>query len=187
MTNGMGPIDMKRTCSASGNWSVAVGNSFGFENRPSNKKGALQGLWRALEETGIFPGTAGEHQESELDEDEDDYDEAKDDGEESDLVSPSADNFVGADSYSVRRAEEVAMSEIQDAILQALAKCPNQSCTIHSMTSRVLKELGIVTRGNPRTEFERRVMRSLGILERRELIERYKAKNRRVRLLPRTA
>src|SRR5439155_11079230 len=34
VTHGMGPIDMKRTCSASGSWSVAVGNSFGFENQP---------------------------------------------------------------------------------------------------------------------------------------------------------
>lgn len=105
----------------------------------------MQGLWRALEGRGIFPGADGEHQESELDEDEEDYDEcdydeAEDDGEESDLVSPSTDNFGGADSHSVKHAEEVTMSEIQDAILQALSKCPNQSCTIHSMTSRVLKE-----------------------------------------------
>lgn len=72
----------------------------------SNKEGALQGLWRALEAKGISPGTAGERQESEPDENEkdyNDYNEAEDDGEESDLVSPSADDFGGADSHSVKR------------------------------------------------------------------------------------
>lgn len=157
----------------------------------SNKEGALQGLWRALEERGIFPGSLVDDQETKLDEDEndkneDDCDEAEDDGQDSDIFSLSADDPEGTDSPSGRRAEEVTMSEIQDAILQALSKCPNQSCTIHSMTSRVLKELGVLTRGNPRMEFEGRVLRSLGTLERRELIEKYKAKNRRVRLLPRT-
>ena len=51
------------------------------------------------------------------------------------------------------------------------------------MTARVLKELGIVTRGNPRVEFEKRVMRSISILEERERVEKYKAKNRRVRMI----
>lgn len=153
----------------------------------SNKEAALQRLWQALEERGIFPGAGGEHQQSELDGEEEDYDEVEDDSEESDLVSPSADDFGNSDSHSGKHPEEVTMSEIQDAILQALSKCPNQSCTIKSMTSRVLKELGILTRGNPRMEFERRVMRGLVILERQELVEKYKAKNRRVRLLQGTA
>jgi very-short-patch-repair endonuclease len=154
----------------------------------ANKEGALQGLWRALKDRGIFPGASGDDQGVELDEDEndsdeDDCDEAEDDGQDCDVFSLSADDPEGTNSPSGRRAEEVTMSEIQEAILQALSQCPNQSCTIHSMTSRVLKELGILTRGHPRQEFERRVMRSLDILERREHIEKYKAKNRRVRLL----
>ena len=77
----------------------------------------------------------------------------------------------------------MTMLEIHEAIQQALSKCPNQSCTIQSMTSRVLKELGVLTRGKPRKEFERRVMRRLDILETQKLIEKYKAKNKRVRLL----
>ncbi|MDN3510104.1 MAG: hypothetical protein QY310_08460 [Candidatus Jettenia sp. CY-1] len=47
----------------------------------------------------------------------------------------------------------------------------------------VLKELGVRTRGNPRLEFEKRVMRNLGVLKRKGLVEEYKAKNKRVRLL----
>lgn len=158
----------------------------------SNRASALGGLWRALEERGIVPGGSWSDGEAEPDEDdgdydEEDYDEAEDDSEESDFDPPSASNSGGSDSRSTKRVEEVSMSEIQDAILQALSKCPNQSCTIHSMTARVLKELGIVTRGNPRIEFERRVMRSIGVIEGRELIEKYKAKNRRIRLIRETA
>lgn len=51
------------------------------------------------------------------------------------------------------------------------------------MTARVLTEVGVRTRGNPRKVFERRVMRSLNNLEEQGLVERYKAKNKRVRLL----
>ncbi len=47
----------------------------------------------------------------------------------------------------------------------------------------VLKELGVRTRGNPRLEFEKRVMRNLGVLKRKGLVEEYKAKNKRVRFL----
>lgn len=150
----------------------------------SNKEDAIQRLCRVLEERGIVPGALQPDEVDELNEDENDYednDDVETDGDE--IVSPSTDSFRGEGRHSVKRAEEVAMPEIQDAILSVLSKCPNQSCTIKSITSRVLKELGIVTRGNPRINFEQRVMRCLGVLERRNLIEKYKAKNRRIRLL----
>jgi very-short-patch-repair endonuclease len=150
----------------------------------SNREGALEGLWRALEERGIFPGKPGEHQEPEPDEDETDYDEAEDVEEETDPVSAEIGNLGDADTHTGKRAEEVTMSEIHGAIMRVLSRCPNNSCTIHSMTARVLKDLGIFTRGNPRADFERRVMRSLSYLETQEFIEKYKAKNRRVKLLP---
>ena len=95
----------------------------------------------------------------------------------------SGGNAVHSDGQAGRRVDQVSMSEIQDAILRALSKCPNNSCTIHSITARVLKELGFVTRGNPREEFEKRVMRSIILLEGREKLEKYKAKNLRVRLI----
>jgi len=55
------------------------------------------------------------------------------------------------------------------------------------MTARVLREVGIRTWGNPRKMFERRVMRSLNDLEEQGIIERYKAKNKRVRLVKQKA
>jgi hypothetical protein len=82
-----------------------------------------------------------------------------------------------------RRPEEMPPRDIQNAILQSLRKCPNYSCTLKSLTSRVLKELGVLTRGNPRLEFEKRVMRNLGVLKSKGQVEEYKAKNRRIRFL----
>lgn len=86
-----------------------------------------------------------------------------------------------------RRVEEVTIMEIQKAIISALSKCPNQSCTVHSMAARVLKEVGVLTRGNPRKVFERRVMRCLNTLEGHGVIEKYKAKNNRIRFIKETA
>jgi very-short-patch-repair endonuclease len=82
-----------------------------------------------------------------------------------------------------RPPEEMPPLDIQDAILHSLEKCPNHSCTLKSLTSRVLKELGVLTRGNPRLEFEKRVMRNLSALRKKGLVEEYKAKNRRIRLV----
>ena len=81
-------------------------------------------------------------------------------------------------------ADSAGSKEIQDAILSALAKCPNYSCTLHSLTARVLKELSVLTRGKPREAFELRTMRCVRILEKGGRIETYKAKNRRLRLVP---
>jgi very-short-patch-repair endonuclease len=141
----------------------------------SNRETALQGLWQALEEREIFPGESRVEYEAKPYENgvdcyEKDYDKADDDIKESDLDPPLASNFKGSDSDRTKRVEEVSISEIQDAILQALSKCPNQTCTKHSMTARVLKELGIVTRGNPRIVFNERVMRSISVLEKQESI-----------------
>jgi very-short-patch-repair endonuclease len=82
-----------------------------------------------------------------------------------------------------RRPEQMPPLVIQNAILQSLQKCANHTCTLKSLTSRVLKELGVTTRGNPRLEFEKRVMRNVGALKRKGLIKEYKAKNKRIRLL----
>lgn len=66
---------------------------------------------------------------------------ADDDGVDND-ENGSSDGSESDFMPSGRRAEEVTAAEIQDAILQALSKCPNHSCTLHSLTARVLKEVG---------------------------------------------
>jgi very-short-patch-repair endonuclease len=83
----------------------------------------------------------------------------------------------------VKRPENLSARSIQHAIIEALDGCPNQTCTAKSITSRVLKKLGVITRGNPRIEFDRRVKRNVGVLKRKRIVEEYKAKNKRLRLL----
>jgi len=153
----------------------------------SNRDDALTGLWQALEERGIFSVSRQRHTPSEEDLEDDDLSgfdsDAADDDEnicDGEISSGDADSDF---SPSGRRAEEITNEEIQIAIRSALAKCPNHSCTLHSLTSRILKEVGVLTRGNPRKIFERRLMRCLNALEELGVIEKYKAKNNRIRLL----
>lgn len=82
-----------------------------------------------------------------------------------------------------KRPEDMAPCTIQTGIVRVLEGCSNHSCTVKSLTSRVLKQLGLLTRGNPRLEFEKRVMRNLGTLKRKGIVEEYKSKNRRIRLM----
>jgi very-short-patch-repair endonuclease len=84
---------------------------------------------------------------------------------------------------SSRRPEEITTDEIQNAVCSVLAKCPNHSCTQESLTPRVLKEVGVLTRGKPFRDFKKRVARGVSALEKQEVVQKYKAKNHRVRLL----
>jgi very-short-patch-repair endonuclease len=172
----------------------------------ANKVAALEGLWRALEARDIFPVSLRPTSSPEvgMDDDEicrefnndatfredysdDDDDDDDDDGGGGNRLSnyeePLLPGLDGDTTPFGRRTEDLTPKEIEDAILQALAKCPNQTCTLHSLTSRVLKEVGVLTRGNPRIEFEKRVLRSLVRLEKRNAVEQYRAKNKRVRLV----
>lgn len=153
-----------------------------------NRDVALGGLWRLLEERDILSGPL----QSEVILEEDDIGGEPNGSDEEDSVPEVDDNghelslfedMAANDGRSRKRPDQVSASEIQDAIIQSLRKCPNRTCTLQSLTSRVLRELGVLTRGNPRLEFEKRVMRNLSILETEDIIERYRAKNRRVRLL----
>lgn len=152
-----------------------------------NKENALAPLWQALEDRGIFAGSRYMNLPPEDNPKEDDSEEFENDTAEDEVsvCDDKDDSSIDSDNgfcSSGRRAEEITATEIQDAILSALSKCPNQSCTLHSLTSRVLRELGVLTRGNPRIKFERRVMRSVDSLEKLGRTEKYKAKNRRIRI-----
>ncbi len=107
---------------------------------------------------------------------------------DSEVVEPATPitNTEGAvqnDTQAPRRADDVDDSEIQRVVQIVLQSCPNQTCTLESLPTRLLKHLGIRTRSGPRAEFEKRVKRNLAKMERRGVIERYKATNERVRLI----
>lgn len=145
----------------------------------SNRVTALQGLWSLLEERGILPGWTDKSFTSETEIDEDSVE--QEDGME-DAFYESEDSQV-SEGIVGRHPQEISSNEIKEAICRSLEKRPNHTCKLDSLTTIVLKELGVITRGNPRMEFEKRVMRCLGALEESERIEKYKAKNRRIRLL----
>lgn len=161
---------------------------------------ALTELWETLERLKITPRHAWESDRKQAETDSsaekrivvsdtaEGYHEDLEDEEEREEESPRVENSEGrldrvleyARLHS-RGPEAMPPLDIQNAILHSLQKCPNHSCTLKSLTSRVLKELGVLTRGNPRLEFEKRVMRNLGALKRKGLVEEYKAKNKRIR------
>ena len=152
----------------------------------ANEEEPLERLWPMLEERSIFP-TASEGDKSIAihgDENKKKTEKQTGTSQSRQQERESVDGPRGTDNPSTRRPEEVTTSEIQDAIYRALSKCPNQSCKIDSMTKLVLQDLGVLTRGKPRAEFEKRIRRGLVTLEKRGLIERYNtAKNKRVRIL----
>ncbi len=156
----------------------------------SNAEDALTLLWRMLEERGIVPDggatTDRNRTPNEYNGDNDSYGEADEDGDEQEDQGPAPDNGA-PNTQSRRHPEEVSSQEISDAIINALKKCPNHSCTLNSLTGRVLKKVGVLTRGKPRARFERRVNRMINALCEKDRIEKYKAKNERVRLLQKMA
>ena len=81
------------------------------------------------------------------------------------------------------RKRDFSAKDLQTAILKVLENRPNQSIATKSLTQAVCKQLSIITRGQPRMELDKRIRRSLGVLKRKDLVQEYKAKNVRVRLV----
>lgn len=172
-----------------------------FYRNPDN---ALTDLWETLEKLKITPCHKWKSEQKQSDNEstsdepkhkantENEYQENHEDGVDeeeivdSQMVKSSDGRLDRVMEYArtlSKKAEKMPPFDIQNAIIKSLKKCPNYSCTLESLTGRVLKELGVLTRGNPRLEFEKRVMRNLGVLERKGIVEKYKAKNKRIRLL----
>jgi hypothetical protein len=171
--------------------------------------GALAELWHILDGLKITPRHTWESERRQAAQDSMDHDRSSppDTSSENDSIfqddeDGSQDEVAQEEAYTIaddggdhlvlgsehvgsrrRRPEAMPPLMIQNAILQSLQKCANHTCTVKSLTSRVLKELGVTTRGNPRLEFEKRVMRNLGAMKRKALVTEYKAKNKRIRLL----
>jgi len=150
-----------------------------------DKAAALSELWRSLREREIRPRNSNvELEEPALPVPSADKEAAQEevapdqDGSPQPSRSPE---HEGDDSGSAA-LDKVSATEIGEAITRVLQRCPNNSCTMHSLTARVLKDLGILTRGRPRKRFENRVLHTVSNLEKRDKVEKYKAKNQRLRL-----
>jgi len=155
----------------------------------ANRKDALVGLWQALEKRGISGGSQYDYMPCEEDSEEGCLHESNDDTTENDGGAHGNKDHPSSDSENsgnlpgrpIHRAEEITAMQIQNAIIFVLRERPNQSCTLHSLTSHVLKKVGVRTRGKPRSKFERRVIQGVDYLEKDGYIERYKSKNQRIR------
>jgi len=118
------------------------------------------------------------------DDEKDDIDEPEED-DESDEEEDGDDvgGEAGLDENSPIKLVDLTSAEISSTIPKLLQQCPNNSCTVKSVSTRVLKDYGIITRGKPRSHFRRRVNTCLKNLEYLEQIERYRSKNERIRLI----
>lgn len=152
----------------------------------SNRDFALAGLWQALKDRDIFPVFLGGNPSPTDDLERDRIDAPTNDADDNDAEVYIEEEPASADldNHRKRRVDEITTKEIKDAIVSAIASCPQRTCTLKSLTSRVLKELGILTHGNPRAVFERKVMKAVRSLERSRYVEKYRtATNDRIRLL----
>lgn len=149
----------------------------------ASKEHALERLWDLLEERGILPDSNHMVLHDEIKNSVDIPLKAMEkpvtDEEEDEKVY----NLLNGDIIpSGRRPDEITGEEIQKAILQVLSECPNNSCTYKSLAARVLKEVGVLTRGKPYEEFTKRTERVAALLENKGRVETYKSKNWRLRL-----
>lgn len=154
----------------------------------ANKNNALSGLWAALDQLDIRPdgssrdcrdrgSIGGDLRQSPTVQ----TSTADPSRLDSRFSSDDSDRHgSGSDRSGIASVSEV---QIRNAIVGAISKRPNRSCTVMSLTSRVLQELQIRTRGRPREEFEHRVARVRDVLVREMVLERYRSKNERLRLL----
>jgi hypothetical protein len=153
---------------------------------------ALHPLWQVLDERKIYPKHQWEEEQRKNEEVTPETDEnyatnVEDEnipdssgGDETDMKVERRDD----DRLKGKKPPEIISARaIRNAIIAALEKCPNNTCTAKSIAGRVLKEISIITRGNPRLEFERRVTRNIGVLKQKGHIEEYQSKNKRLRLL----
>lgn len=154
----------------------------------ASKDFSLKRLWEALEERGIRPNTVNAidacdasegHQGAPVTND------AIDNDEPDEMEDPLQAGSEISSAASGRNVEDITATEIEAAIVQALSKCANNTCTLKSITARVLRECGVLTRGRPREVFERRTMRCVDKLQATGRIETYKSKNQRLRLVQR--
>jgi hypothetical protein len=72
---------------------------------------------------------------------------------------------------------------LQSLIVDTVSECKNGSCTRDSLPTRLLKFMGIISRGEPRQQFVDRVEKELAKLIDDNKIQPYKAKNKRLRVV----
>jgi len=163
-------------------------------------EGCFRSLVEALDEQGVDPIGGMDADLSDVVEHREVYGFPEDDLVETEVINEGedtrvqilVDNCVLPNSHKLdtevsavtpRHVDDVDDATISKAIQTVLSKCPNRTCTVESLSTKILKSLDIRTRSGPRIEFAKRVMRISEKLERKGVIERYKSTNERFRLI----
>jgi very-short-patch-repair endonuclease len=154
---------------------------------------ALLSLWELLHKKGIHP-EGYQSIQSEVEPNSTEYnpsveDDLKDTSlketpQKESLLFPENknDDDIVEKTQRKKTAHDLTPAEIQCDILTILSGRPNNSIAVKSIASEVCRKEGIITRGAPRKDLEKKIMRSLGVLNRQNKVKQYKAKNVRVRL-----
>lgn len=88
-----------------------------------------------------------------------------------------------ANLKNIKDALGMKPQELDQAIVRAIEQRPNESCKKDDVIKFILEDLKIITRGKPREEFAKKISRRIKSLEDKSVLEVYKSKNVRVRLL----
>jgi len=83
----------------------------------------------------------------------------------------------------IQTAMAMKPAMLREAIIETLTKRPNFSCKKDDLHGIMLKEWNVRTKGRPREDFARKVNNAVRYLDRQGVVEIYKSKNVRVRLL----
>ena len=84
---------------------------------------------------------------------------------------------------NIQEALALKRAQLSQVIIETLKTRPNYSCVKDALTGLVLKQLGVISRGMPREAFSRKVNQTLNLLKGESIVEIYKSKNLRVRLI----
>lgn len=85
--------------------------------------------------------------------------------------------------YSVNDLLSLTNRELGQIICEILKDRPNSSAKMDDVTTYICKRFGVITRGAPRIKLKENVSWSISQLKKDGLVEEYKAKNLRVRLI----
>jgi len=163
----------------------------------ANSDKALEKLWHELDKRAIKPINFDMNQEIEINNDTADKKEFKLNNEETSLDSFEKTETIATQERAkvdivtstnisqiknIQQALALKSSDIRSLITDTLRSRPNYSCVKDALPGLILKRINVISRGNPRKVFSRKIIQSIRYLENNGSIETYRSKNIRVRL-----
>ncbi len=154
---------------------------------------AIQSLWGALEEQSQIFYKSKDSNETKVEENGNGFEQEQEvksqrsslqtvllEEEENDDDLNSQTDLFGRKITSLN---ELSNKDLESWVVNILLNSPNNTCMVDNVSTRILKELEIRTRGNPRKLFDKSVRQAINNLARKGKIYKYKAKNERIGLV----